>query len=229
MKQPSDKFDLYLEVGAKRTFAGAINWPGWCRSGKSEAEAIQALINYGSRYARVLNLEGIDFTAPEDPSQFIIVERLEGDATTDFGAPVKVPSADSRPVVASDLSNYQIMMKAIWQAFDLSVKAARGKELSHGPRGGGRELEQIIQHVVDSEASYLSRLDWKVENRDGESLDEKASRIHQAILERLEGAATLPVAARGPRGGVRWTVRYFVRRTAWHVLDHAWEIEDRVR
>ncbi len=22
--------------------------------------------------------------------------------------------------------------------------------------------------------------------------------------------------------------RYFVRRTAWHVLDHLWEIEDRL-
>jgi hypothetical protein len=33
----------------------------------------------------------------------------------------------------------------------------------------------------------------------------------------------------GPRGGVRWTARYYVRRSAWHVLDHAWEIEDRAQ
>jgi hypothetical protein len=25
-----------------------------------------------------------------------------------------------------------------------------------------------------------------------------------------------------------WSPRYFVRRSAWHALDHAWEIEDRV-
>jgi hypothetical protein len=26
----------------------------------------------------------------------------------------------------------------------------------------------------------------------------------------------------------RWTPRYFVRRSAWHALDHAWELEDRI-
>ncbi len=25
-----------------------------------------------------------------------------------------------------------------------------------------------------------------------------------------------------------WTARSFVRRVAWHTLDHTWEIEDRI-
>jgi hypothetical protein len=47
------------------------------------------------------------------------------------------------------------------------------------------------------------------------------------VLEGLEHAVTDGIPARGPRGGKRWSAPYFVRRAAWHVLDHAWEIEDR--
>jgi hypothetical protein len=36
------------------------------------------------------------------------------------------------------------------------------------------------------------------------------------------------VPERGPRGGAIWSARNYVRRIAWHVLDHAWEIEDKV-
>ena len=28
--------ETYLEVGAKRVFAGALDWPGWCRSARRE-------------------------------------------------------------------------------------------------------------------------------------------------------------------------------------------------
>jgi hypothetical protein len=48
-----------------------------------------------------------------------------------------------------------------------------------------------------------------------------------AILQTLERAAQGAMPPAGPRGGQRWPARYFVRRAAWHVLDHAWEIEDR--
>ena len=61
-----------------------------------------------------------------------------------------------------------------------------------------------------------------------EDLDEELDRTRQAVLDALAAAAHGEVPARGPRGGVIWTPRYFVRRVAWHVLDHAWEIEDRV-
>ena len=30
-----------------------------------------------------------------------------------------------------------------------------------------------------------------------------------------------------PLPGGAWTQRYAARRIAWHILDHAWEIEDR--
>ena len=93
-----------------------------------------------------------------------------------------------------------------------------------GPRGGGRKLDDIVQHVLDGEGGYLRRLEYK---RDKQAeTDAKLSR--QAMLEALAASARGEVPEEGPRGGKRWPGRYFVRREAWHVLDHAWEIEDRI-
>ena len=96
-EQSTKKIDVYLETGKKRTFAGAIEWPGWCRSGRDEHAALQALCDYGPRYAGVLRPAQLEFQAPADVSAIAVIERLKGDATTDFGAPGKPPSSDTRP------------------------------------------------------------------------------------------------------------------------------------
>jgi hypothetical protein len=222
------QIDIYLEIGKKRTFAGAVEWPGWCRSGRNEESALQALFDYGPRYAHVLEPAGITFTVPGDPADFAVVERLEGNSTTDFGAPAAVPSADARPVDASELERYQDVLMACWAAFDGAVEAAAGRELRKGPRGGGRDTEGIIQHVLGAELSYLKTLGWSVEANEAADLEEALRVLRQAALEGLAAAARGELPTRGSRGGKRWTPRYFVRRAAWHVLDHAWEIEDRV-
>lgn len=231
MARPLNKIDVYFEIGKRRTFAGAIGWPGWCRSGRDETSALQALFDYGSRYARVLRSTRLGFEAPNDVSAFTVSERLEGNATTDFGAPGIPPSSDSEPINSAELQRLQKILKACWRAFDANVKIATGKALRTGPRGGGRELKGIIQHVLGSDAGYLAQLGWKLEQGDLDDLDELAMQLNQtrqAILKALASAARGEIPARGPRGGVRWKPRYFVRRVAWHVLDHAWEIEDRV-
>ena len=228
MARSSNQIDVYLEIGEKRTFAGVIDWPGWCRSGRDEGSALQALFDYGPRYARVLRAARLGFRAPADASAFAVIERLEGSATTDFGAPGVAPSSDARPVDDVELRRFQALLKACWRAFDAAAKAAIGKELRRGPRGGGRDLVGIVQHVLGGDAGYLAGLGWKFKMGDGDEPDEELRRTRQAILEALAPAARGELPARGPRGGVRWTPRYFVRRVAWHVLDHAWEIEDRV-
>src|SRR5512134_1631011 len=96
MLQSNKKINVYLEVGQKRTFAGALDYPGWCRSGRDEASALQALLDYGPRYARVLRPAGLDFHSPADVSEFVVVERVEGNATTDFGAPDLAMANDVR-------------------------------------------------------------------------------------------------------------------------------------
>lgn len=223
-----DKIETYLEIGKKRTFAGALEWPGWSRSGRDESSSLQTLLDYGSRYARVLQSTGLGFQVPEDIAAFTIVERLEGTATTDFGAPDIPPTGDLEPVPEPEYQRLQVILEACWGAFDQAVQNAAGKELSKGPRGGGRDLEGVIRHVLGAEQGYLARLGGKFKK--GEPLDiiDELAGTRQAILQTLSQAVQGELPEKGPRGGVFWKPRYFVRRTAWHVLDHTWELEDRI-
>jgi hypothetical protein len=228
MNNTNTPIDVYLEVGKKKTFAGSIDWPGWCRWGRDEASALQDLLHYGSRYALVLEKTGLEFNPPRNVSEFDVVERLTGNKTTDFGAPDIAPSSDSRPMDKDGLQRFEIILKACWEEFDSSIKAASGKELRKGPRGGGRDLDGVIRHVMGAEAGYLSRLAHKHKVDEGGNLSEELDKLRNAILNTLAAAQRGELPGRGPRGGVIWKPRYFVRRVAWHVLDHAWELEDRI-
>jgi hypothetical protein len=218
----------FLEVGKKRTFAGAVDWPGWCRSSRDEKMALQALIDYGPRYAQVLRNRDIEFQVPTDVADFVVTERHEGNATTDFGAPAISLQADSRPIDQPELERSKAILASCWQAFDGAVQRATGGELRKGPRGGGRSLDKIIDHVLGADGAYLARLAWKHRRESGASPEEALDRMRQAILDALEAAVRGDLPEQGPRGGVLWPPRYFIRRVAWHVLDHAWEIEDRI-
>ena len=218
---------VYLEVASRRTFAAALDWPGWARSGRDPQAALAALADYGARYVRAVRPVRPGFAPPDDASSFIIVERLKGDATTDFGAPGAIPSLDSEPLEAKELVRQVALREAAWQTFDDVIASARGKALATGPRGGGRNLAKIVLHAVEAESAYLGRLGWKLAPLPpdpGEALD----RLRHETRLALDAAARSEIAETGPRGGKRWAARTFIRRSAWHALDHAWEIEDRL-
>ena len=222
-----NKVSVYLEVGNRRTFAAALDWPGWCRIGRDEETALQTLFDYGPRYGLVLRRTRLGFQAPKNISALVVVERLQGNATTDFGAPDIAPSGDSQLIVDTELHKLQSILKACWRAWDAAFDIAAGKTLRTGPRGGGRNLDGIFQHVLGAEKGYLSQLGGKISQSES-SLPSPES-IHRVILNTLEDSARGKIAKYGPRGGKRWSPRYFVRREAWHVLDHVWEVEDRVK
>src|SRR5919199_1131424 len=117
MAQASAPIEVYLEIGKKRMLAGALDWPGWCRGGRDEPSALQALLTTGPRYARVLQSSGIEFQAPADESAFAVVERLAGTTTTDFGAPDVAPPQDTQPVDDAALPRLRTLLQALWQGF----------------------------------------------------------------------------------------------------------------
>jgi len=228
MTKSSNQLSVYLEIGQKRTFAGALDWPGWCRSGGDKDSALQALFDYGPRYLNVLRTSGLGFHVPTKVSDFVVRERLKGNATTDFGAPGLAPSSDAELVNAMELQRFQKLLKACWRTFDKIVETATGKTLRTGPRGGGRTLEGIVQHVLGSDAGYLTSVGWKLQKSEEGVSGIQLDLTRQAIIRALTASVRGEIPAKGPRGGKRWSPRYFVRRIAWHILDHAWEIEDRV-
>ena len=219
---------VYLETGKKKIFASALDWPGWSRSGRDEEQALQTLLDYGPRFAKVLTNGGMEFQPPQQLSQFLIIERLPGNSTTDFGAPAAVPGADSEAYGLDDLEFSKQLLQSCWGSFDNAIQTAAGTELRRGPRGGGRDADKIISHVVDAHLAYLVHINWKLKIETKVNASDQLNSVRQATLDALLRAAVEGLPERGPRGGTIWPARYFVRRTAWHILDHAWEIEDRI-
>ncbi|HKF76971.1 MAG TPA: hypothetical protein VKF59_12565 [Candidatus Dormibacteraeota bacterium] len=211
---------VYLEVGSKRVFACAVDWPGWCRSGRGEREALEALAAYAPRYAPVAAGAGQAFGASHD---FAVIERVAGSATTDFGAPAAVPACDHERLAPDSAARLASLVAAAWVVFDRVVAGAPA-ELRKGPRGGGRDRDRIAEHVLAAEVAYARKLGVRLQQPD--HADRAAvARAREAIAEALRG--------RRPGGGAEtvagpgWPLTYMARRVAWHVLDHAWEIEDR--
>jgi hypothetical protein len=228
MRPSRTRIPVYLEAGSKRAFAGAIDWPGWCRSGRDEPSALETLLSYGPRYARALQTVHLDLVVPAGLAELTVVERLKGSATTDFGAPDAVPVADERPIDTETLGRLVSVLRACWLALEGAARAAEGKSLRKGPRGGGRDLPGIIQHVADANRAYLARLAWRPATDLEASPAAQMNQMLDEVVKALTAAAGGELPSKGPRGGKLWVPRYFVRRVAWHVLDHAWEIEDRL-
>ena len=207
---------VYLEIGARRTFALAVDWPGWARAGKAEGDALAALAATASRYARVARLAHQRF----DPdARLEVVERVAGNATTDFGAPGVIPRLDRRPPSAAEAPRLRSLVAAAWTAFD-RVAARAPARLRKGPRGGGRDRDAIVAHVLAAERAYAAKI--------GQRLGEPAIDDGRAIgAHRRAILAALEAAASGPDRAASWPAAYAARRIAWHALDHAWEIEDR--
>ncbi|HEX5267868.1 MAG TPA: hypothetical protein VFW24_13960 [Acidimicrobiales bacterium] len=220
----SSALPVYVEVGQKRTFAAAVDWPGWCRSGGDEEAALEALAAYAGRYKAALGARarGLGVVRAGDLE---VVERLPGDSSTDFGAPGAVPFADEQPIGGKELDRWLRILQSCWHAFDRIADDAVGAALATGPRGGGRNLDKIRAHVLDGAGGYLGRLGGKVAASDRRD----PAALRKALADAAAARARGEVPDRGPRGGLRWPARYGIRRTAWHALDHAWEIEDRVR
>lgn len=220
--------NLFIETGKKRTFASALDWPGWSRGARDEESALQALVDCSRRYAQVVQLTGLDFQPPRDGSSFVVIERSEGDATTDFGAPSIIATADKGAIDRGEFDRLSAILEACWKTFDSTTKKAQGKELRKGPRGGGRDLEKIREHVLGAEQGYLRSLGWKAGKSGEKELAEEVRQTREAIVAALEAAVRGELPEQGLRGGKVWPPRYFVRRVAWHLLDHAWEVEDRM-
>ncbi len=212
---------VYLESGTRRVFACALDWPGWCRAGRDAEQALEALTAAAPRYAVVAARAAIPFPVKAGDG-FDVVERLAGSTTTDFGAPGEVAGRDTRPLTRKEADRVAALVAASWTVFE-RVVAGAPLELRKGPRGGGRDRDAIVEHVLDAEVQYARKLGLHL--RQPPRADAAAVKaLRNAIIRALHATSGIPrVSEKG------WPPRYAARRIAWHVLDHAWEIEDRSR
>src|SRR5215212_1942700 len=208
---------VYIESGDKKVFACAIDFPGWCRSGKDEASALEALAGYAPRYAEVAKRAEAAF--PSKP-EFEVVERIKGKGATDFGVPHEIPEVDAQPLTARQAARQVDLMEAAWALLD-KVARSTPAELRKGPRGGGRDRDKMLDHVFGAEAAYARKLG--VRHPQPELGDTRAIKaLRKDIAGALRGASD-----GSPPRDKGWPPRYALRRITWHVLDHLWEMQDR--
>jgi hypothetical protein len=217
----TDTMRVILEIGKKRrVVAGATDWPGLDRWGTSEEDALEKLTSYVPRYADVARRAGMARVFAQE-GKLDVVERVPGSSSTDFWGIAHVPSEIEREVLSpADLEHRLDLLQAAWAYFD-DVAARISSELRPGPRSAGRTHDQIVRHVYVNEPEQMSR---KVEvrtSRDVVLTPEGLARHRRQYLAAIRAYNAEGKPAR------TWPIQFLVRRTAHHLMDHAWEMEDR--
>lgn len=213
-----------LEIGlkGKKMAAVAIDWPGLERGAKSEEEAVERLHFYIPRYLPVIKLAGMD-TELNAIKNIMVVEKYPGTGSTDFwGISFAFSSIDKQTMTSDELERELTLMQACWTFFD-DVRWRVSAGMQKGARGGGRDREQIVRHVFAAEQDWAKMIG--VHTPDDAMLTSQGLKAHrgaycQAIREyHLQGKLAGKVA--------KWPLRFMIRHTAFHTLDHAWEMEDK--
>lgn len=212
---------VMLETGpkGKKVVAVAPDWPGLERGGTTEQAAVERLLAYVPRYAQVSKLAGLEseianITAAD------VVERYPGTGSTDFwGISFAFSDIDREPMSKKALERELALLRASWQFFD-KVRARVSAEMRPGPRGGGRDRDRIVTHVFANEADWAKKLG--VLTPPDAILNKKSLKTHRdAYCDAIREFHAEGKMARN------WTLRYLIRHTAFHTLDHAWEMQDK--
>jgi len=207
------------ELSPKKSFVWAVEWPGWCRSGRTVEVARELLVAVGPRYATVARTAG-DKLPTVTIAELEVVESVTGGSGTEFGVPSAIVDDDRRPVSTAEAKRLAGLVAAAWTTFNLVASQAPA-ELRKGPRGGGRDTAKMIGHVVEADSAYADEIGIKHKPPQPGDVDAVAA-LRNSILEVLNNPSD-----GSPLAGRKWTPRYAARRIAWHAIDHAWEIEDR--
>jgi hypothetical protein len=212
---------VMLEMGpkGKKVVAVAPDWPGLSRGAKSAEAAIERLRAYLPRYAPVASRAGMagQFAASADVD---VVERYPGVGSTDFwGISFAFSSIDKRVMSNEELDRELTLLRACWAFFD-DVPSRVSEEMQKGPRGGGRDRDHIVRHTLLSELDMAKKVGVTTP-RDAMLTDEGLKAHRDAYCDAIRSFHAQGTMAR------TWPLRYLIRHTAFHTLDHAWEMEDK--
>ncbi len=212
-----------LERGpkGKKAVAYAVDWPGWSRGAKTPERALEVLDSYRPRYRPVPVGAGLggefDAAGPLE-----VVEDRIGTSSTDFwGISFSPAGLELDPVNGAELDRKIRLLQACWEFFD-EVSVRVSVEMRKGPRGGGRDRDQIIRHTIRTESEEFAK-------RLGLRIPEEGALSPDSLREFRE---TYVAAMRAYNAGVgkrmrSWNLPFLIRHSAFHVLDHAWEMEDK--
>jgi hypothetical protein len=205
----------------KKVAAVAIDWPGWSRGAKTADKALELLAAYRQRYRPIARGAGLEAEF-DAAGELDIVEDHFGPGSTDFWGISFAPSYLERELMpAGELDRKLALLESAWRFFD-EVVARVSAQMRKGPRGGGPDRDPIIGHVLVNEGEDFSRRIGVPTPREV-MLTPDGLRAHRATYL----AAFRERNQRDWEVGRSWTLPFLLRHTAYHVLDHAWEMEDK--
>jgi hypothetical protein len=206
----------------KRSVAFSVDWPGWSRGARTAELALESLESYRGRYRPIASLAGMA-RAFDDAGPLEVVEDKAGTGSTDFWGISFSPSATEQgPMAEAELERAITLLRACWAFFD-DVAARVSPEMRKGPRGGGRDRDQIIRHTIRTESEDFAK-------QVGLRIPERAALTPDGLRQHREAyvAAMRAYNAGEVRRRMRsWTLPFLIRHSAFHTLDHAWEMEDK--
>lgn len=213
---------MALEVGpkGKKAAAYAPDWPGLERGAKTGDAAIEALFEYLPRYAKVAKRAGMqaEFAAITGVK---LVERYPGTGSTDFwGISFAFSGLDEGPLSKEDLDRELALLRACWWYFD-GVRGRVSAVMRKGPRGGGRDRDRIVRHVLGVEQDWARKVGVHTPD-DAVVVDDVGLKAYRA-----EYCSAIRAFHAEGRLARTWPLRYLIRHTAYHTMDHAWEMEDK--
>ena len=220
----TDRIRVTVEIGpkGKKVVAVAPDWPGLERGAKSGEEAVEKLRFYLPRYAQVAKLA--DMSAEFEPLQQVdVVEQVPGTGSTDFwGISFAFSSIDKQGLSGDELEREVTLMQACWALFD-DVRRRVSAEMQKGLRGGGRDRDHIVRHTFAAEQNW-ARMIGVLTPDDAMLTDEGLNAHRQGYCQAIRD-----YHAQGKLAGkmAKWPLRFLIRHTAFHTLDHAWEMEDK--
>jgi hypothetical protein len=212
---------VMLEIGprGKKVVAVAADWPGLERGAKTGEAAIECLLSYVPRYATVAKLAGME-AAFANNTVVEVVEQYPGTGSTDFwGVSFAFSSIDRQAMPGDALERELTLMRACWAFFD-DVRARVSAEMQRGPRGGGRDRDHIVRHTFAAELDWAKKLDVRTP-LEAMLTDDGLSAHRDVYCNAIRELHSQSKMAR------TWPLRYLIRHTAYHTLDHAWEMEDK--
>ena len=205
----------------KRWVAVAADWPGLERGGKTEDEAVEKLARYVPRYLPVATRVrlGSELATQTDARRSSAATRAPARPTSGASRSRPRRSTASRSTRRPSTARWRLL-RAAWAEFD-ETAARVSAELRPGARGGGRSRDRIVRHVLANEGGDFSKRVKAPSELD--DLLTPAGLAHHR--DRFVEAMRAWYAEGKPLGN--WTIPYLLRHTAYHVLDHTWEMQDR--
>jgi hypothetical protein len=205
----------------KAAVAFAVDWPGWSRGAKTPELALEVLESYRERYRPIAVAAGLADELDAAGSLEVVEDRV-GPGSTDFWGISFAPSSlETEPMDDAELERKLALLRACWWHFD-AVAARVSAEMRKGPRGGGRDREQIIRHTIRTESEDFAK-------RIGLRIPEEGALTPEGLRdyrERYVAAMRAYNAGEGKRMR-SWNLPFLIRHSAFHAMDHAWEMEDK--